>query len=88
MKELKTLPECYKAYQEFCRRETVTKNDLFEALDRVKIGGAELFCQRYALVTWYMKKNGIPTYLEDIRHYNDAALFGLLNEWYESRKNK
>ena len=78
-KELTTLKECYEAYLEFCKKETVSKEELFEALDRVKIQGAEL--------SKYMAANGIPEMVDDIR-YNTGALLGLMNEWKESRMNK
>ena len=86
-KELTTRKECYEAYLEFCKKETVSKEELFEALDRVKIQGAELFHQRSALVSKYMAANGIPEMVDDIR-YNTGALLGLMNEWKESRMNK
>lgn len=88
MEKLTNVVDINKSNLEFSKLEKISKENLFDQLDKIDICGAELFCLRSNAVKSYMRANNIPYYNKSIGKYNDNILFSLLNEWRRSRNIK
>lgn len=88
MEKLTNIFDINNSNLDFSKLEKISKEDLFNQLDKIGICGAELFCLRSNAVKSYMRANNIPYYNKNIGRYNDNILFSLLNEWKRSRTIK
>lgn len=60
MEPIYTQLKLHEAIREFARRKTITKADLKEALNTLRVQGSDLTCGQYNFITDYMRVNRIP----------------------------